>query len=503
VIETEVPPPAELSLLTTAELAARITTTHAELVERETRILQLGCAWADVHDIDSTDPHYQPLIERACIFGGEGTPEVAEHCVAEFASLQSQGLWAGRLLIADALDLRHRLPELWKLVGSGAVRAWAARKVAQETRDLSYEACRDLDRAISHYVPLLPWKRFAPLLHATILEHDPVRAAARAERARTRRDVWAVGSEDGLKLLLARAASGDVTWFLATVNRIADILALQGDTDPVGARRAKAVGILAQPVLALQLLLDHQHDPDPGPIRTGEAAADDAPPDPDDPEPTAAAGPAEAPEGGDHPVEGAGRSLNLSGKAFRREDLVAARPKVVLYFHLTDASLRDGLGGNVRPEHGDLLTLDQLHTFLADTDCSVTVKPVIDPAAVAAVDAYEIPGRVREAARLGQLADVFPYGTSLSRTMDLDHTVPYKSMTDGGPPGQTRVGNLGPHSRSTHRTKTHSSWGERQPDRGTYLHRTPTGYVFVVTNQGTIGLGKTAYADAVWHAAGP
>jgi hypothetical protein len=55
VIETEVPPPDELSLLTTAELAERITTTHVELVERETRILQLGCAWADVHDIDSTD----------------------------------------------------------------------------------------------------------------------------------------------------------------------------------------------------------------------------------------------------------------------------------------------------------------------------------------------------------------------------------------------------------------------------------------------------------------
>lgn len=48
-------------------------------------------------------------------------------------------------------------------------------------------------------------------------------------------------------------------WFLATVNRIADILAAQGDLDPVGVRRARAVGILARPAEALQLLIDHQH----------------------------------------------------------------------------------------------------------------------------------------------------------------------------------------------------------------------------------------------------
>ncbi len=72
--------------------------------------------------------------------------------------------------------------------------------------------------------------------------------------------MWAVQSEDGLKLLLARVEHGDAAWFLATVNRIADILAVDGDDDPVGVRRSKAVGILARPADALQLLLAHQHD---------------------------------------------------------------------------------------------------------------------------------------------------------------------------------------------------------------------------------------------------
>ena len=100
-------------------------------------VLQLACAWADVHDIDSTSPDYQPLIERACQFGGDGTPEVSEYCAAEFGVLQGLSSTSGRLIIGDALDLRHRLPELWARVCAGGVRAWQARKVAQATRSLS------------------------------------------------------------------------------------------------------------------------------------------------------------------------------------------------------------------------------------------------------------------------------------------------------------------------------------------------------------------------------
>ena len=250
----------ELNMLTASQLAARISVNHVELLERETMVLQLACAWADVHDIDTASPDYQPVVERASQLGGDGTPEVSEYCAAEFGALQGVGSMAGRLIIGDALDLRHRLPDLWARVCAGGVRAWQARKVAQATRSLSYDACRDLDHAITAYLGLMPWRRFQRILDAAILDADPGQAAARTVRARTEREVWATDSEDGLKLLIARAASGDVTWFMATVNRIADILALRGDTDPVGARRAKALGILAQPAHALQLLLDHRQD---------------------------------------------------------------------------------------------------------------------------------------------------------------------------------------------------------------------------------------------------
>ena len=74
--------------------------------------------------------------------------------------------------------------------------------------------------------------------------------------------MFSFDSEDGLKTIFAKAAAGDAIWFMATVNRIADILAAEGDTDPIGTRRARVIGILAQPAEALRLLIEHQHDPD-------------------------------------------------------------------------------------------------------------------------------------------------------------------------------------------------------------------------------------------------
>ena len=120
----------------------------------------------------------------------------------------------------------------------------------------------------------MPWPRFRRILAAAVLDADPDLAAERAERARTSQDVFSFDSEDGLKTIVAKAAAGDAVWFLATVNRIADILAARGDTDPVGTRRARAVGILARPAEALQLLIEHQHDDPDQPSDADRAATE-------------------------------------------------------------------------------------------------------------------------------------------------------------------------------------------------------------------------------------
>ena len=85
------------------------------------------------------------------MFGGPGTPMVSEFCVTELGALQGTGPMAARALVADALDLRYRLPMLWLQVQAGQVRAWQARKVAEQTRPLSWDACVELDAAISGF----------------------------------------------------------------------------------------------------------------------------------------------------------------------------------------------------------------------------------------------------------------------------------------------------------------------------------------------------------------
>ena len=55
-------------------------------------------------------------------------------------------------------------------------------------------------------------------------------------------------------------------------------------------------------------------------------------------------------------------------------------------------------------------------------------------------------------------------------------------------------------ARPGHRAETHGGWTKRQPEPGYFVHRSPNGYVYLVTNQGTLALGRTAFSAAVWQA---
>ena len=461
------------------QLAVRLVANEAELRQRECEVLVLAAGWADLYDLDTTAPGYEPLVERGVGYGGDGCPVVSEYAVQELGALRGTSSGTAEQLIADALDLRHRHPRLWARVRAGEVRAWQAVHVARSCHRLSKVAAELVDLAVAGHLGQLPWARFGRVLAAAILQADPAHAAARAQEAREARGVWAYsGDEDGLKTLVAKAAAGDVTVLMATVNRLADVLALEGDTDPAAHRRARALGILAQPARALQLLIDHRHDAD-----TSEPG----------PDPEEIANPDE-----EH------RSLDLTASdalAGPRGLARAAslRPRVVLHFHLSDTTVAAG-HGVVRPEHGEPTSLEQLKAWLAETGCAVTVRPVLDPADVAAIDAYETPARMREALFTRHPAEVFPFGAG-TRGLDCDHSTPYVPPSLGGPPGQTGLHNLGPLARSSHRVVTFGRWRRRQPEPGTYVFRTPHGYVFVVTNQGSINLGCDAFAADVWRRA--
>ena len=445
-----------LGRLTGGQLLELAASNHRTVMEAENQALLIAAAWADDQDRDPADA-YAPLIHRSTALGGEGCPQVSEFAATELGAVLGVGVCSGRALIADALDLRHRLPSLWRRVCAGQGRAWQARRIAKETRPLSWEQAVEVDATVCGFVGAMPWPRLERILFATILQVDPDRLAERAERARTERMVRAFRSEDGLRTVVARATSGDVAWFMATVNRIADILGAEGDSDLVEVRRSKAIGILANPARALQLLISHRDDEPPTDLATESRSTEDSA------EEDRAASPCAGPAGPAEPTlrtEGthssllptdpghaaqvcAGVAVTPDSAAHLGEAAVveavaklspaALRPRVVLYFHLAEAALSEA-GGLVRPEHGEPMSVTELHDFLADTGCKVTVRPVITPADTAPVDGYEIPSRIREAVRLRTIVDVFPYGSCASAGMDLDHTIAYRPLPAGPNP---------------------------------------------------------------------
>ena len=471
-------------------LAAAEANEHA-LITAETRRLQIAAHWADLHPGDSVAESRLPGTERPVQLGGEGTPTVGDFAPAELGCVLRISDGSASRLIADALDLRHRLRLIWAAALAGQVPAYQARRIASETRHLTAAQADWVDDQLAPSLGAVSWGRLQTLLEAAIHQADPVGAEHQAGAAAQERFVrLGRRSEHGLKLIIARATAGDAIWFKATIDRIADILARQGDTDLVELRRSKAIGILAQPAEALQLLSQHQDD-------DWEGTPEPADPEHEPAEDEVSSEEAEQDADLAGVSETAHRSLQVTPPPF---DPDRARPRAVLYVHLSEEALTAGTGVARAEDVGPLL-LGRLRTVLGDR-CKISVKPVIDlPAGHTPVDSYEIPVRLREQLQLCYPADVFPYAAALSRRIDIDHTIPYLSPDRGGPPGQTRIGNLGPHTRRNHRHKTHAGWQVRQPEPGTWLWRTPHRRIYVVNASGTHPFGNTEFAQMIWRAA--
>lgn len=476
-----------------ATLAAAEANEHT-LITAEVRRLQIAAHWADLHPGEAIPQRRLPGTQHPVRLGGDGTPTVGDFAAAELGCVLRISDGAAAKLIADALDLRHRLPHVWAAAQAGQVPNHQARRIATATRHLTVEHAGQVDRRITPALGALSWTRLHTVLDAAIMEADPDGAAQAAAAAEQERFVrLGRSTEHGLKMIIARASAGDAICFKAVIDRIADILSHQGDTESADVRRSKALGILAQPADALQLLCQHQHD------------HWDGPPEPDDPD----LEPREEEFAGDEPADpepGVGptaagenthQSLKLIPPPF---DPKRARPRAVVYVHLSHEALTAGTGVARVEEVGPIL-ISRLQDVLGD-HYTINLKPVIDlPAGHTPVDAYEIPASLREHILLRNPADVFPYAAAVTRTIDIDHTIPYLNPERGGPPGQTRIGNLGPHTRYHHRIKTHSGWQVRQPEPGTWLWRSPHKRIYLINATGSHPLGDTPYAQTIWRAA--
>jgi hypothetical protein len=392
-------------------LAAAEANEHT-LITAEVRRLELAAHWADLHSGDAVLQSRLPGTEHPVRLGGDGTPTVGDFAPAELGCVLRISDGSAARLIGDALDLRHRLPKIWAAAQAGQVPAYQARHIATATRHLNLEQADFVDNRIAPALGKVSSGRLQNLVETAIYEADPQGAERQAAATAADRFVrLGRRSEHGLKFIIARATAGDAIWFKAAIDRIAEILGRQGDTDPVDVRRSKAIGVLAQPAEALRLLCEYQDDDWDGSEEPAEPTDPAGEPgnheqlDFDDTEQPDAEPRNDAEQ---HDAESAANTAQPSnttaaGEASHRSlqilpppfDPNRARPHAVVYVHLAAEALTAGTG-IARMENVGPILLGRLRMLLGER-CVINLKPVIDlPAGHIPVDSYEIPVALRE-----------------------------------------------------------------------------------------------------------
>jgi hypothetical protein len=366
-----------------------------------------------------------------------------------------------RALVADGLDLVHRLPLTWAVVEAGGCEPWVARKVAVIARALLADQVVKVDRAVARAIAGHAPSTVLEIARAKVIEADPETHRAERERSRHQRYVSLSRSDEfGYRHLIARVSAGDAAWIDAMVDRVADILATtMGHDHNRDELRSIAMGWLARPADLLRLLLEHTDaETDGEPFWAPDHSADTL--------------------------------AQLAAMPARR--LARLRGRGRLFVHVTDDVLRSGIGV-ARIEGVGPIDVRQLHEVLGHAD--VTVTPVLDLRMRRRVDAYEHPEVVKDHVWTQTGGDCFPFTprTATRDGVDFDHAVPYDET---GPPGQTGPHNSGPLRRRHHRTKTYGGFTTRVAGPGRHLWRTPHGQAFLVDHTGTTRLTEEQ-ADAI------
>jgi len=410
--------------------------------------LELAVQWCLIHPATSEtgaavwgDAGLPGLTAYDETLGGSGCPLVAAFAPEPFAAALGVSTMAGMQLLADALDLTYRLPRAWAAVRSLSVPPWKARRLAQATHHLSVEAAAHVDRRLEGRLATTGATALDRAVAQATAIYDPVSVAEAEHTGRAGWDVTLThppagagpGAWAGTSYLQATGDTLDLTRFYDLVCDHAHHLAALGDPDPFGARKAKALGLIAD----TQTRLDLGH-------------------------------PRDGAEGDPKPV--------------RRPSLTKTR----LYLHLTltdltslpDAPVQVGAVERLGPA-----TLDTIRDWLAASHA--TIVPVLDLSRDDAVDTHDPPPWMRETVILRDPHCVFPWCSRDARACDLDHIDPYVAIDHGGPPGQTHPTALAPLCRRHHRLKTARRWRYTRSPDGTYTWTSPYSHRFLVTGDQT------------------
>jgi hypothetical protein len=397
----------------------------------EARLLQHAVTWAHLHPVDSLDdaaqldaPGYGDL---GIPVAGEGAPWVAEFAVTEYAAALGVSTEAGKRYVGHALELHHRLPRVWKRVQEARLRPWLARRIADKTLLLSQEAAGFVDRQVAPTAHRIGPVQLDRLVDEAICRFMPVEAERRRlQRAEGR--YFTVEAQqvsfDGTTTVHGELDLADALDLEDAIQVVAGHLKDLGCTEPLDVRRSMALGELARQQLSMDLSVVEEGAPRPS----------------------------------------------------RHHPTPRAKRKLVLYVHLSQDAV------TARLERGNaLVTAGQVRDWCGEAS-SVTVKPVLDPAAHDPVDSPVVPVRHRELVAVRDHTCVFPWCTRPARSCDVDHTVPSARA------GPTCPCNEAALCRRHHRVKTFGGWTYTTLHPGTHLWRSPHGYQYLRDPTGTTDL---------------
>jgi hypothetical protein len=290
----------------------------------EAAVLRLAAEWAVAHPAESISDaaSFVPGSDAAVAIAGEGAPWVAEFAVAEFAAALGLSTDSGRALVGDALELRHRLPKLWRRVMAGELQVWRARRIAARTRGLNRAAARFVDVHLAPFAHKVGAAQVDRTVSEALVICQPDLATERARQAAEARHVTIHHDQVswwGTVHLEADLDLADAVDFDTAVSRGAAQLAALGSTDTLDVRRATAVGDLARSQLALDL---------------------------------------------SHPTT---KAQQVPGR------------QVMLYVHLAADAVTGSLdGAGVLDNTRSVVTAEQIRAWCGTPDARVTVRPVID-----------------------------------------------------------------------------------------------------------------------------
>ena len=367
--------------------------------EGEREKLRIAHQWAVLHPATADtgvatwggDSLLLPALLTDESLGGDGCPKIAAYAPEPLAITLGVAPTTAMQLIADALDLHHRLPETWAQVDSLAVPAWKGRQVARLTHSMSREAAAWVDEKIAPRLARCGARLLDTVVAEAIARHDPDRHAER--EARAKKQVWDVALFTPTAPEYAATSelhiTGDTLWLTDLYRQVcAD---RRRKRRRPAARRPQGRG-------PGHLFSTGVRDSLAGPRAPGHA-------------------------GGREVAQRPSRD-----PAHRRPSSTSTSTSPTSTTTSSSAGRAERLGPVSRAK---------IREWVGDSQ--VRIQPVIRMDGDEPVNGHDPPDRMRDQVILRDSTCQFPSCQVDSRRCDLDHVIPYDPH---GPPGQTRPSNL-------------------------------------------------------------